>query len=339
MEEELDEIATGKLGGRRHLQTFYRGDPKSTDDQTALGLENLIAREQKEIGFPELMLGTDPETGAGVAVRVGRYGPYVARGEGGSGNIASVPPETPPADFTLEHALNLIQKRADGPRVVGKHPDTGENVYAAHGRFGAYVQLGETPEDKKAPKPKRASLPKGMGEGDVDLATAVRLLSLPRELGPHPESGTPVLANVGRFGPYVQHDRDFRSLKDEDDVHTVTLERALELLAQPKGARGGGKSSARTVLRDLGTIDGKQVQVLDGRYGAYVTDGTVNATLPKATAPESLTPEQASELLAAKAGAPKKGRKGAKKAAKKATKKAAKKATKKAAKKAAKPKE
>ncbi|MBX3728551.1 MAG: type I DNA topoisomerase [Candidatus Sumerlaeia bacterium] len=311
MEEELDEIADRKLAGRRHLHTFYRGDPASPDEQTALGLAGLIEREQGRIEFPVVKIGTDPSSGADVVVRIGRYGPFVALSDGTNGSAASVPENVAPADFTVEQALALIRQKGEGPRVVGRHPETDEAIYAALGRFGAYVQLGETPKDKKAPKPRRASLPRGMSEEEVDLATALRLLSLPRELGTHPESGESVLANIGRFGPYVQAGKDFRSLKKDDDVYTVGFERALELLAEPKGARGARGTTSRSVLKDLGEVDGKKIQVLDGRYGPYVTDGAVNATLPKDVAPGDVTAEQARALLAARAAAPaaKKGRK------------------------------
>jgi len=160
------------------------------------------------------------------------------------------------------------------------------------------VQLGEQEEDDE--KPRRASLPKGMAGGDVTLDLALRLLSLPRDLGPHPEDGEPVRAGIGRYGPYVVHDGEFRSLEKTDDVYTVGLERALELLGQPKGGR---RRTAAKTLRELGPHpeDGEPVQLLDGRYGPYVKHGKLNASLPKNVSPDALTMEQALDLLAARA--------------------------------------
>jgi len=341
MEDELDEIARGERSWKDHVRMFYRGETAAQaaagngTSGHAMGLENLIAQEQSKIDFPAVQLGEDLETKQPVVVRVGRYGPFVVRGEGGEGNTANVPEEMAPADFTVEHALALIKSKAEGPLHLGDDPETKLPVYVARGRFGPYVQLGENPEGKE-PKPKRSSLPKGTSEEDATLELALKLLSLPRELGKHPESGEPVLANIGRFGPYVQHGSDFRSLGEDDDPYTVGLDRALELLSQPKGARRSAKSAARKVLKELGkTPEGKNLQVLDGRYGPYVTDGTTHASLPKAMNPESVTPEAAAEMIEAKAKSPgkKKAGSGARKGAKKATKKAAKKATKGAAKK------
>jgi DNA topoisomerase I len=170
-----------------------------------------------------------------------------------------------------------------------------------HGRFGPYVQLGDNPEKGSKAKPKRASLDRGMSEDGVSLDDALRLLSLPRELGAA-EDGQMILANRGRFGPYVQKDADFRSLEATDDVYTITLERAKELLAKPKGQRR--QRAAATELRAMGPHPkgGAPVRILDGRYGPYVTDGETNASLPKGTAPEAVTMEQAVELLNARAG-------------------------------------
>jgi DNA topoisomerase-1 len=177
-------------------------------------------------------------------------------------------------------------------------PETGLPVYVRTGRFGPFVQLGEQPEDGE--KPKRASLSKGMGTDEVTLEIALRLLSLPRDLGPHPEGGEPVRAGIGRYGPYVVHDGDFRSLEQTDDVHSVTLERALALLEQPKGGR---RRTAAKPLREVGAHpdDGKPVQLLDGRYGPYVKHGKLNASLPKGMSPDDITLDQALELLAARA--------------------------------------
>jgi DNA topoisomerase-1 len=165
------------------------------------------------------------------------------------------------------------------------------------------VQLGEHPEKGSKDKPKRASLEGGMSEDGVSLDEALRLLSLPRELGAA-EDGQTILANRGRFGPYVQHGTEYRSLEADDDVYAITLARAKELLAKPKGQRR--QRAGAKELRALGghPNGGAPVRILDGRYGPYVTDGTTNASLPKGTAPEAVTMEQAVELMNARAGAP-----------------------------------
>jgi DNA topoisomerase-1 len=201
----------------------------------------------------------------------------------------------------------LLRQKTEGPTKLGMHPETGEPIFVLTGTYGPYVQLGEATESNK--KPKRASLPKGMTPEQVTLETAVGLLALPRTLGDHPEGGK-VKAGLGRFGPYVVHDRgkegqDFRSLKPEDDVLTVTLERALELLAQPKDGRG--RSSSRP-LRELGVhpADQKPVNVYQGPYGYYVKHGKVNAGLPEGMTPETVTLDQAVELLTARSQAPRK---------------------------------
>jgi DNA topoisomerase I len=296
MEEELDEIAQGDRKWVDHIRAFFKG----TDSN--LGLEAKVDSKQKDIDFPTFSLGVDPETNAPIRVRVGKFGAYLQKGENGEGVIANIPKGTAPADLTMPMVLKLLAQREEGPRVVGTDPVTGLNVYATIGRYGAYVQLGENPEDKKSPKPKRSSLEKGMDPDTVALEDALRLLSLPKDLGSHPEDGEPVMVNIGRFGPYVGHNKDFRSLKKEDDPYTVTYDRAMELLAQPKRTRGGA-ASAKTVLKELGEKEGVKIQVLDGRYGPYVTDGKVNATLPKDTDPEKVTMDQAMELIEAKEAA------------------------------------
>jgi DNA topoisomerase-1 len=182
-------------------------------------------------------------------------------------------------------------------------------VFVMNGRFGPYVQLGEISDDKKAAKPKRTSLLSTMTEQSVTLDDALRLLSLPREVGKHPSDGEPIVASPGRFGPYIKHGKEFRSLENEERLFTVSLDEAVALLAEPKKSRRR-QSAAKTVLRELGPHPkgGAPVNVLAGRYGPYVTDGTTNASLPKGMTPEAVTMEQAVELLAARAGAPKRGR-------------------------------
>jgi DNA topoisomerase I len=171
-----------------------------------------------------------------------------------------------------------------------------------NGRYGAYVQLGETPEARgkgqKAEKPKRASLQAGMTDSTVMLEEALKLLSLPRVVGIHPDDNEPITTNFGRFGPYVKHGDEFRSLESDDDVFNISFDAALALLRAPKQSRRR-PSTQKKVLRELAE-NGTTLKILAGRYGPYVTDGTTNASIPKTTAPEALTYAQAAELLAAR---------------------------------------
>ena len=302
MEKDLDEISNGERPWLDFIREFFRGDG------THKGLEPMVRDGEQQIDYPTIEIGEDPETGQPVRVRIGRFGPFVQVGEGGPGNTASLPDDLPPADLTVETAMTFVRAKAAGPRELGVDPATGQTVYLASGRFGPYVQLGETPEKPEKPakgakavKPRRASLPAGEAEAEVTLDKALRWLSLPRELGPHPATGEPVLASVGRFGPYVKHGTDFRSIGAEDDVYSISLERALALLAEPKQARRR-QSAARTVLRELGAReDGAAVKLYEGRYGPYVSDGKTNASLPKGTDPAGIGMAEATALLEARA--------------------------------------
>jgi len=293
MEQTLDEISTGSADWLPYLRQFYSGDD---------GLEKQVQQRENQID-PQQARTVDLN-GLAATVRIGRYGPYIEAENNGDSVRASIPNDMTPADLDTDQVEMLLKQKTEGPDKVGLHPDTGEPIFVLVGAYGPYVQLGEATEDR--PKPKRASLPKGMTPDDVTLDMAVGLLSLPRTLGYHPETNAPIKAGLGRFGPYVVHDqgkegKDYRSLKKEDDVLTITLERALELLAEPKGRRGRRKSA--TPLRELGQHpdDGELVAVYDGPYGHYIKHGKVNASLPEDTSVENVTLDQALELLAAKA--------------------------------------
>jgi DNA topoisomerase-1 len=302
MEEVLDAISNGEREWLDFVKEFYRGDGRH------VGLEKLIEAKEATIDYPAIPVGEDPSTGQPIRVRIGRYGPFLQRGEGGDGNTASLPDDLAPADLTVDQAVQLLEAKAQGPRDLGPDPATGQHVYVILGRFGAYVQRGELEKGSKE-KPRRASLLAGMSENTVTLDQALRLLSLPRELGSHPESGQAIVAGQGRFGPYVKHGDEFRSLDEGDDVFAINLDRALELLAAPKESRKR-QAAPRAVLKEVGKHprSGATINLLAGRYGPYVTDGTTNASLPKSAAPEQVTLEQAVELLAAREGAPKRGR-------------------------------
>ena len=294
IEENLDEIAKGERGRGEFLATFYHGDAA----RDWPGLRTLVENEA-QIDYPAIPLGIDPESGAAVVIRIGRFGPYVQLGEGDAAVNASVPDETPPADFTLERALELIASRSKGPTSLGTDPATGQPIYVLTGRFGPYVQLGETPERGSTEKPRRASLTKDDDERTLTVERALELLSLPRVVGTDPESGEAITSNFGRYGPYVKRANEFRSLASDGAVFSVTLDEAIELFKQEKRSR----ASTRKVLRELGAhpASGAPVNLLEGRYGPYVTDGTTNASLPKDDVAEQVTLARAVELLAARA--------------------------------------
>jgi DNA topoisomerase I len=248
-------------------------------------------------------------------VKIGRYGAYVIQHKPGSKDEihATIPDDVAPADLTSETIQDLLVASEKGPQSIGKDPKTNKDVYCLSGRFGPYVQLGEITEEE--PKPRRASVTKGIDPKTISLETALRLLSLPRDLGVHPVKNKPILANMGRFGPYVMCDGDFRSLKKDDDVYTVGFDRAMELLNEEKKPRRGAQ-----VLREVGKLDEEKIELMDGKYGMYLKWGKVNATLPEGVEHEKLTLEQAIEIVKARAEiVGEKGGKGGKKgAAKKA---------------------
>ncbi|MFS8969880.1 type I DNA topoisomerase [Synechococcus sp. 'PEA 65AY6A-5F PE A'] len=295
MEQTLDDIASGQADWLPYLRHFFLGEQ---------GLEGQVKARELEIDSGlarSIYLENLP-----VKIGIGPYGPYVSV-ETESGEVrANLPEDIPPADLSAEHIEELIRRKQEGPKPIAFHPETQEPVYVIpQGPYGPYVQLGEVSEENK--KPKRTSLPKGLKPEQVTPEIALGLLSLPRTLGEHPESGKKVQAGIGRFGPYVVCDGDFRSLPADEDVLTISLERALELLAQPKKGRGRGSAKP---LRELGSHpeDGEPVTLHDGPYGLYVKHGKVNASLPKDLSPEAVTLEMALELLAEKEGSSAKGK-------------------------------
>ena len=255
MEDDLDEISRGERESGAFLRQFYFGDKKHR------GLLPAVTRGEERADYPILDLGTDPESGEPLRIRIGRFGPFVQLGDGGPGRTASLPEDVPPADLSAEKALELVRVKAEGPKVLGVDPATGQNVYVMNGRYGAYVQLGETPEAapkgrgkaakaQAAAKPKRASLQGGMTESTVTLGEALKLLSLPRVVGLHPDDNEPITTNFGRFGPYVKHGDEFRSLESDEDVFSVSFDAALALLRAPKQSRRR-QATQKKVLREL----------------------------------------------------------------------------------------
>jgi DNA topoisomerase I len=298
MEEELDEIAEGDAEWLPYLRAFFLGEE---------GLEQRVRRGEEAIDPREA--STVVLEGLPARVRIGRFGPFAEMESDGATVTASLPEGIPPADLSAEQVRELVRRKAEGPAVLGHDPGSGKPVLLLEGRFGPYVQLGDAAEGSKE-KPRRASLPPGSPPGEVSLEQALRLLSLPRTLGRHPGTGSEIQAGIGRFGPFVVHEGDFRSLTAADDVHTVGLERALELLAQPKAGRA--RRGAAEPLRTVGNhpADGAPILLFQGRYGPYVKHADVNASLPRDADPESLTVDAAVALLAERAAKapPAKGR-------------------------------
>jgi DNA topoisomerase-1 len=291
MEDDLDGIASGETRSAEWLTKFYFGETTATTGELdPNGLKALVTDRLGEIDAREvnsLPVGV-AEDGEQVIARVGRYGPYVQKGD----LRASIPDDMPPDELTVERALALLNKTSD-ERLLGQHPDTGEPILARSGRYGPYV----TTQPLDGGEIKTASLFKDMEIESVSLEDAVRLLSLPRVLGDDPGTGEAIEALNGRYGPYVKRGTDSRSIESEAALFTVTLDDALALFAQPKTR---GRRAAAPPLRELGNdpSSGKPMVVREGRFGPYVTDGETNASLRKGDAIESLTPERGAELLA-----------------------------------------
>ena len=290
IDDDLDAIANGDTQKEQWLQAFYFGDGDLP------GLKRLVEDNLDRIDAAEINtfpLGTDPE-GNEVVVKPGRYGPYVKRGE----DTAGVPDDMTPDELTLDAALTLLAApKSDEP--IGELD--GYPVFAKNGRYGPYVQWG-APDDLPPglDKPKMASLFKSMVLERLTLDEAEALLSLPRTLGEDPNDGQPILANNGRYGPYVQKDKDYRNIDSEERLFTITLPEALEIFSQPKVYRRGGQARAATgPLREFGSdpISERPVVAKDGRFGVYVTDGETNASIGKGDRIEEMSPERAYELL------------------------------------------
>jgi DNA topoisomerase I len=296
MEESLDKIAEGKEEWLPYLHEFYFGE-KGLDKKVREGEENIDPEEAKTIALPNL-----PET----KIRIGKYGAYFEGRHPKNQTLAkaSLPEDLAPSEMTADRLSEILDKAQQGPTSLGADPETGQQIYLKTGSYGPYIQLGEDPPEGSKEKVKRASVPKTLPLTELNLEKALGLLSLPRLLGSHPQSGKEIRAGLGRFGPYIVHDGEFRSLKAEDNVLTVSLERALELLAMPKGTRGGRAAAA---LRTIGEHpkDKKPITLHNGKYGMYIKHGVTNATLPKDQNPDALTLEQAVEILAARKAAKK----------------------------------
>jgi DNA topoisomerase-1 len=306
MEDELDAIAEGREDAVPWLKRFYFGDEaapaknkkpaptssggNSSTGNLSVGLRTLVAERLNEIdarAINSLPLGKD-EQDRDIIIRVGRYGPYLQRQD----DTASLPEDLPPDEVTLEKAIQLLEAPS-GDRLLGTEPESGLPVYVRTGRFGAYVQLGEAGGKEK---PRTGSLLKTMTPASMTLEDALKMLSLPRVVGEHPESHEPITAQLGRYGPYITCGKDSRSVEKEEDVFTITLEQALGLLAQPKTR---GRRKAAEPIKTLGKdeFSGGEITLREGRFGYYVTDGETNASLSKGDSIETIDNARAQELL------------------------------------------
>ena len=304
MEDDLDQIANGQMEATPWLRSFYFGNGHP-------GLKNLVSANIEEIDAREINsipIGVDGD-GNMIVVRSGKFGPYVQRGE----DTASIPPDLPPDELSVDKAIEFLEA-PNGHRILGADPETGLEVSVRTGRFGAYVQLGEQEPDTKT-KPNRSSLFQAMEEDAITLEDALRLLSLPRVVGPHPEDGADIIAQNGRYGPYISWGKETRSLEAEEQLFTVDVEDAVRRLKEPKRR---GRRAAAPPLKELGADpgSGKPIVVKEGRFGPYVTDGETNASLRVADTVEAVTLDRALELLqlrreklAAQGGTNKRGKK------------------------------
>lgn len=301
MEDDLDRIADRREQTKPWLQRFYFGE-EGLKSLVENSLENVDTRLSRRIP-----IGKDEE-GEEIAARIGRYGPFLLW----KGATASIPDRLPPDELTVEKALELLAESGSPDRkILGTDPRSGLEVLALEGRYGPYLQLGETQSGK--PKPKRVSLPKDTELGGVSLDQALRWLELPREVGVDPQSGEKIYARYGRYGPYISRGKTNRTLSEIEQLFTITTEEAVQILATTPTR---GRSPALKILGE-DPRTGKTVELRDGRYGPYVSDGVTNASLGQVETVDSITVERASDLLETrrrKRGAPRsRGRAGRRK--------------------------
>ncbi len=291
LEDDLDAIARGEAMNVQYLKSFYFGNGHK-------GLRALVETGEKVIDPREVCgvpIGTG-KNGQAIEVRIGKYGPFITDGT----NRSSVPEMFAPDEITVEKAEELLAASSKDAEALGKDPATGLSIYLKTGRFGPYVQLGENATSADD-KPKMASFLPNMKREDVSMDVALQLLSLPRTIGTHPTLQQPIVAANGRFGPYVKCGTETRSIPaDLATPISITLEQATELLNTPKSNR---RASVQQTLREVGKhpVSGLVLNIKSGRYGPYVTDGTINASLTRGTSPETLTIEEAVSLLDARA--------------------------------------
>jgi DNA topoisomerase-1 len=310
LEEDLDRIARGEYKRSEWLHTFYFGDAHHR------GLKAIAIAATEEIDARAL---NTLEISPTINLRVGKYGPFLEVTDPDTGEVKNVnlPQDLAPDELTPERAQQIADEPPVVDRVLGVDPQTGLDIVAKKGRFGPYVTevlpepeapAEDAPKKKKstAPKPKTASLFQSMEIETIDLATALTLLALPREVGVDPESGEMISAQNGRYGPYLKKGTDTRSLDAEEKIFEIDLEGALARFAEPK--YGGRRAASALKTFDADPVSGKPILLKDGRFGPYVTDGEVNATVPRGMSLDDLDFEAAIQLIAdkrAKGPAPK----------------------------------
>ncbi|OYW87584.1 MAG: DNA topoisomerase I, partial [Sphingobium sp. 32-64-5] len=290
LEEELDDISGGRAQWQEVLEAFWRDfKPKTAEvmEQKPSDITAALDKFLEPVLFPDKGDGVDPRAcplcGDGkLSLRGGRFGAFIACSN------------YPDCKFTRKFGQPGGAGEADsGPEILGKHPETAEDITRKSGRFGPYIEMGSGKEAK------RASIPKDLGEEGLTLDWAIKLLSLPRTVGNHPESGNPITASIGRYGPYLAHDGKYARLSSTAEVFDTGMNAAVVKLAEAaeKGPRRTG--SAREPLKVLGKHPRTEAEIrlMEGRYGPYVTDGTTNATLPKSVEPDALTLEEAAQLI------------------------------------------
>ncbi len=290
MEQVLDDIARNEMEWLPYMKDFFLGKD-GLENRTIKKTEQIEPGEFKSISFGEVS----------AKIHIGRYGPYFEAETEEKRITASIPAEITPGDFDQETVDLLILQQSQNTEELGVHPETGEPVYLLHGAYGPYIQLGEIKEDKI--KPKRVALAKEMKSVDVDMDVALALLSLPRKIGEHPETGGKIIAGISRYGSYIVHDdpnagKDYRSILPSDSVITIDLARCLEIFATKKRTR---KKAAEPV-REIGhhPETGESINIFSGPYGPYIKYRETNAALPKATKIEDVALDQALDLIAAK---------------------------------------
>jgi DNA topoisomerase-1 len=293
LEEKLDIISAGEMEYKEVLRDFWRDFTRAVEEIKDLRVGDVLEALNEMLGphiFPPKEDGSDPRLCPKCGV--GRLSLKVSSKNGafiGCGNY-------PDCKYTRQ--LTGDATGAGGERELGFDPESGLPVLVKTGRFGPYLQLGDGEGEEK---PKRSSIPKGIDAATIDFERAMQLLSLPREVGIHPETGTPIMAGLGRFGPFIQHDGTYANVDSIEDVFSIGVNRAVTLLAEKRAGKANrfGRAAVKTVLKDLGEHPGGggKIQVLDGKYGPYVSWNKVNATVPKGSNPETLTVDDAVRLL------------------------------------------
>lgn len=294
MDGDLDAIANGREDWKRYLKVFYFGG------NGTLGLKPLIEQKDKNLRIPAFQLGGHPDTGEPIEVRNGLKGFYIQSGD----KTASVPDDLAPADLTVARALELFEQKAAGPQVLGVHPVSGKNLILIKSPKGEFIKVEQTEEETKAKaKAEWVSIPPKVSPLDLTQADLDALCTLPRTLGTL--DGEPVVAGIGRYGPYVAKGKEYRNVDDWRKVLSIDLSDAEELFSQPKTTKGGAAAKGAP-LKEFGELAGAAgpVRILGGWYGPYVTDGKTNASLPKGTDPAGVTADEAIALLAARRDTP-----------------------------------